>query len=225
MEREAYQRLLLELGKAKLVAVSKNASIDQIETLRNWGQLDFGENRVQSLAEKSQYFHHKNGNELLRWHFIGKLQSKKINSLLKVPGLFSIHSIDSFELLQKLGQKLNERQQILEKIFLQVNLTGEAEKNGFTDFDQLLEAAKYGLSKLSGEIKTFGLMAMATWRTDVKEEEASRCFQETFNWKQKLEKKFKTQIELSMGMSSDYQTALKYHTDYVRIGRQLFNNT
>jgi PLP dependent protein len=204
--QERYTDLLAQLGDVSLVAVSKQASQDQIQELINLGHKDFGENRVDQLLERAQYFEKQD----LRWHFIGNLQSNKLKTLMQVPSLFAIHSIDRLSILKKiLALKPTA------KIFLQIKTSPEDEKAGFLEGSELEEAMD--LLKIS-PYKLEGLMTMAPIRSSDPINAAKRSFDQLSSLKMRLN----PQLKLSMGMSSDYHLALDYGTNYVRIGSSLF---
>ena len=94
------QDILKEIGKTTLVAVSKYSTVDEIQFAYDAGHRAFGENRVKDLEIKSTHFFDK-GLHDIRWHFIGNLQSNKINKLFSIKHLVSIHSIDSLKLLEE----------------------------------------------------------------------------------------------------------------------------
>ncbi len=210
-----YKEELDKFPAAKLLAVSKTKSSEFIKKAYSLGQRDFGENKVQELVLKS--------NELkeccpdIRWHFIGSLQSNKINGLLGVKHLVSIHSIDSIKLLNKLIQKSSDRKLGL---FLQVNTSGEIEKSGFNTDDEVLEAIKQ-MEKLSG-FYLQGLMTIGKIRTENFNEEAKICFNRVSELKQRIDSSQGLNLELSMGMSSDYKIALDYKSNWIRIGSGIF---
>jgi pyridoxal phosphate enzyme (YggS family) len=197
-------------GPTKLLCVSKTKPAIMTHDLYKHGVRDFAENQVQDLLAKSLEL--KDLTEL-RWHFIGKLQSNKINQLLKVKNLVAIHSIDSVKLLQKLLKK--EVEQGI-GLFLQVNTSGEMEKSGFTDISQIREAAM--MIEQSSSFKLQGLMTIGKIRTDAFEKDARSCFQSLVEIRDSLDK----DLELSMGMSSDYQIAMECGATWVRIGSQIF---
>jgi pyridoxal phosphate enzyme (YggS family) len=205
---------------ASLLAVSKTKPASDIQIAYVCGQRDFGENKVQELLEKSLEL--KVTCPDIRWHFIGGLQSNKINMLLKTQNLVSIHSIDSIKLLNKLLSK-NIDKKI--GIFLQINTSGEEEKGGFatTDKKEIFDAVE--LIREHSHFYLQGLMTIGKIRTENFEEDAALCFNELVDLKADISQKFKlNEIELSMGMSSDYPIALKLGTNWVRIGSNIFGS-
>jgi pyridoxal phosphate enzyme (YggS family) len=205
---------------ASLLAVSKTKPASDIQTAYECNQRDFGENKVQELLDKSLEL--KESCPDIKWHFIGGLQSNKINMLLKTENLVSIHSIDSIKLLNKLISK-NIDKNI--GIFLQVNTSREQEKGGFaiSNKEEIFEAVK--LLREQTHFFLQGLMTIGKIRTENFEEDAIICFQELADLKSDICKSFDLEtLELSMGMSSDYPMALKLGTNWVRIGSNIFGS-
>ena len=187
----------------KIIAVSKTFKLDKILPLVEHGHIDFGENKVQEAVEK--WTEVKKKNLKIKLHMIGKLQSNKVKSAVK---LFDyIHSVDS----QKLAKKILEEQLKLGKrvkIFLQVNIGDESQKSGIkkNDLDKLVYYCK--------EIKLdiIGLMCIPPANIDP---------EYYFKEMQQLNKNYDFK-ELSMGMSSDYIQAAKNLSTYLRIGSSIF---
>ena len=96
-----FERINAHIGKAELVAVTKYSPLEDLFLAYEIGHRNFGENRVKDLEVKAKAFHDKGFHDV-RWHFIGNLQSNKLNQLLKIKNLYSIHSVDSLKLLEKL---------------------------------------------------------------------------------------------------------------------------
>lgn len=207
----SFEEVIKSIQKStKLLCVSKTKPAIMTYDLYKHGVRDFAENQVQDLLAKSIEL--KDLSEV-RWHFIGKLQSNKINQLLKVKNLVAIHSIDSVKLLEKLLKKEVEQEVGL---FLQINTSGENEKSGFTEYAQIQEAAQ--MIKGSCGFKLQGLMTIGRIRTDEFEKDARSSFQSLVDIRDRLDGK----LELSMGMSSDYKIAMEYGANWVRIGSQIF---
>ncbi len=196
----------------RLLVVSKTQTTDDIRSLYEAGQRDFGENRVQELEEKDAALADLND---LRWHLIGHLQSNKISKLNKIARLASIHSVDDADLMNKLIAGLKLPRPV--GLFLQVNTSGEDEKSGFEDEKSLMEAL-IKLSSLSSPAFLQGLMTMGTIRTEDVTGEAHRCFKALKDMRDRLCPKG----ELSMGMSGDYLIARDYASDWVRVGSKIF---
>lgn len=200
----------------KLIAVSKTKSEQMIREAYALGQRDFGENKVQELLEKSL---HLGDLEEIRWHFIGTLQSNKVNQLLKVENLVSIHSVDSFSLLNKILRKESRRKI---GIFLQVNTSKETEKSGFVSQQDIIESVQHLEDSHSFYFQ--GLMTIGKIRTEQFERDAKECFLSLKEISLKLEPFTSRTVELSMGMSQDYLIAQECGSHWVRIGSQLFGS-
>jgi pyridoxal phosphate enzyme (YggS family) len=199
--------------EVNLLAISKTKPVEMIKELYTYGVTDFGENKVQDLLSKS--------NELadldINWHFVGHLQTNKINQILKVKNLVAIHSVDSEDLLNKILKK-DTRMPI--GLFLQINTSEEDEKSGFamdTDFTDMILSIKN-----SSSFDLQGLMTMGRIRTDEFEADAKKCFIALNKVKEKLDKDHYLDLELSMGMSQDFEIAQDFGTNWVRIGSSLF---
>lgn len=197
----------------KLLAVSKTKPSEYIRIAFESGQLDFGENKVMELLEKSEDLSDLN----INWHFIGHLQSNKINHLLRVKNLVSIHSIDSEKLLRKILSK-----KPLQKIglFLQLNISGEQEKSGFLPNENLADLIKLILDSENYFLQ--GIMGIGKIRTESFREDAENGFLLLKNIKEKLDNDHDMELELSMGMSQDFEIAMEYGSNWVRIGSFIF---
>lgn len=195
-----------------LLAVSKTKPITAIEVAYDCGQRDFGENKVQELFEKATQLRDK---PEIRWHFIGSLQSNKVNKLLETPHLAAIHSIDRLSLLEKVLKKPSSI-----GLFLQINTSGEVEKSGFTEADHIHKAIS--LIKAQKVYRLQGLMTMGSIRAQDFEQAARASFKQLQELKSELDAAYGLDLELSMGMSQDFLLALEYGSHWVRIGSQIF---
>ena len=196
----------LELNRIKIIAVSKTFPIDEILPLINHGQIHFGENKVQEAIEKWQEI--KQDFKHLQLHMIGKLQSNKVKFV--VPLFDYIHSLDSLKLAKKIAEEQNKVKKRL-KIFIQINIGNEEQKNGIDEGD-LEEFYKKCVNEL--ELNIVGLMCLPPKNNNTKE-----YFIKMKNLAQKINVK-----ELSMGMSNDYLDAAKHGATYLRIGSKVFGN-
>ncbi|MES2527056.1 MAG: YggS family pyridoxal phosphate-dependent enzyme [Bdellovibrionota bacterium] len=222
-DRKAFLERKLSEVQAKLkpgvslLIVSKTRPIEDIQMYYDLGVRDFGENRVQELFEKSELL--KKKCPKIRWHMIGHLQSNKINQLFTIENLFAIHSVHDQALLDKL-MKAEIRLSHVVEIYLQYNTSKEQEKSGFETYTELKSAAECALR--SRNLKLAGVMTMGTLRTENFEAEAGRCFQDLVVEKNKLEAELNLKLKTSMGMSQDYQIAVREGTDCVRLGTMMF---
>lgn len=222
-DRKAFLATKLSQVKAKLgphtllLIVSKTRPIEDIQMYYELGHRDFGENRVQELFEKSELLKKKCPG--IRWHMIGHLQSNKINQLFAIESLFAIHSVHDQALLEKLMKAENRLSHSVE-IYLQYNTSHEEEKSGFETYSDLRAAAESAVR--ARKLSLSGIMTMGTLRTDNFEREAGRCFQELQVEKAKLEAELNIKLKTSMGMSQDYEIAVREGTDCVRLGTMMF---
>ena len=191
------------VNNPKIVAVSKTFKIDKILPLIDHGHTDYGENKVQEAIEK--WTEIKKNNSQIKLHMIGKLQTNKVKSAVQIFDF--IHSVDSLKLAKKIADEQNKLNKKI-KIFLQVNIGDEVQKSGVhkKEINQLVSYCKeIGLDVI-------GLMCIPPINYD-----PERYFEEM----NKLNKDLGF-TELSMGMSSDYLTAIKYLSTYVRVGSSIF---
>ena len=187
----------------KIIAVSKTFKIDHIMPLIDHGHLDYGENKVQEAIEK--WTNIKNKNKNIKLHLIGGLQTNKVKLAVRI--FDYIHSLDSKKLADKISYQLKE-QNMETKIFIQVNLGKEKQKSGILE-DELIDFYKY-CNDLN--LNIIGLMCIPPLNQD-----STKYFLRM----QELNKKIGLK-ELSMGMSADYISAIKYDSTFVRIGSEIF---
>ena len=187
----------------KIIAVSKTFKIDKILPLIEYGHTNYGENKVQEAVEK--WTEIKKTNPELKLHMIGKLQTNKVKYAVQI--FDYIHSVDSEKLAKKIADEQNKINKKI-KIFLQVNIGNEDQKSGINT-NQVSQLASY--CKEVG-LDLIGLMCIPPINLN------PESYFEEMN---KLNKKLGFE-ELSMGMSSDYLTAVKYLSTYVRVGSSIF---
>ena len=188
----------------KVIAVSKTFSMDSILPVINHGHIDFGENKIQEAVVKWQdikekYIH-------LKLHMIGRLQKNKVKYAVK---LFDyIHSLDNLRLAEKIAnEELKQNKKI--KIFIQVNISEENQKNGIVTKEL---NNFYNVCINDFKLNIIGLMCIPANNT-----KNSYHYKEMYDVAKKLKIK-----ELSMGMSGDYLDALNYGATYLRIGSKIF---
>lgn len=207
---ETAKRVGRDPKEVTLVGVCKYATIEQIQQAYDAGIRNFAESRLPDCLEKITCL----PTDII-WHFIGTLQSNKINHAL---GPFSlIHSVDSVKLASLLAQKSKERN-ITTRILLQVNTSGEKTKQGFTAsscrscFEQILS--------LTG-IQVEGLMTMAPLTSDPGV--VRHCFSTLKMLRNELQT-IHPLPHLSMGMSQDFLIAIEEGATLIRIGSRLFKD-
>jgi PLP dependent protein len=186
------------LKDVTIVCASKYYHVDEIKKIFHLGYSHMGENRVDILKEKKSLLK----DYPLTWHFIGHLQRNKVDAIIH--DIDVLHSLDSLELAKKI-QSL--RLTPLE-VFIQVNATGEPQKYG-VEIEKV--SSFYEELKKYDKIKVVGLMTMGKI-DDLHATE--RAFKKTYETNQVL-----NLTSISMGMSDDYEIALKYETTHVRLGR------
>ena len=190
----------------KIIAVSKTFSYEYIKPLVDYGHVHFGENKIQEAQMKWREI--KKNQPSIKLHMIGKLQSNKAKDAVN---LFDyIHSVDNLKLAKLLAQYENDINKKL-SYFIQVNIGHEPQKSGISP-DGLEDFYHYCTRDL--KLNIIGLMAIPP--NDNKE---SFYFQNLMELNQSLQLK-----DLSMGMSGDFQEAIKYKSTFVRIGSSIFGN-
>ncbi len=190
--------------KVNIIAVSKTFNLDHIKPLIDHGHDHFGENKVQEAMSKWRNMK-KNRSEI-KLHMIGKLQSNKAKNAFEI--FDYIHSLDS----KKLADIFSKCEAVSGKnlkYFIQVNIGAEEQKSGISisEVEQF-----YDYCKKEKKLNILGLMAIPP--NDHKTREYFKTLNE-LNLSLGLK-------ELSMGMSSDYEEAVKHNATFVRIGSSIF---
>ena len=193
-------------NKANLVCVTKTFTLDVIKPLVDYGHVDFGENKVQETMIKWSEFIKLNPK--INLHMLGKIQSNKIDEIVKI---FSfVHSLDN----EKHSIKFNESEKKFKKklnYFIQVNIGNEMQKSGI-QISLVKDFVKFCQKDLN--LNILGLMCIPPLNQN------PNFF---FNKLYKLNKECNLS-NLSMGMSSDYEIAIKNGANYVRVGSCIFGN-
>lgn len=214
---ENSKRLLDGSGSnVRLLAVSKTFPSPFLKEAYDAGQKLFGENYVQEALEKIEDF--KSKGLSAEFHLIGPLQSNKVK---KVIGKFSlIHSVDRLSLLREIS-KVSHSQGIIQDILIQVNTSKEETKSGVSK-EKVSELVSLAL-ELPG-INLKGLMCIGAYYDSSQEEDIRASdFIELYQIRDSLEEEFKISLpELSMGMSHDFELAIKYGATIVRVGSGIF---
>ena len=187
----------------KIIAVSKTFPIEHIQPAIDYGHLHFGENKVQEALEK--WTEIKEKNKSIKLHLIGKLQTNKVKFCL--PLFDFIHSLDNIKLADKIANE-QVKKNFKPKLFIQVNIGDEDQKNGI-----VLSQFESFYKKIENfELDIVGLMCIPPFVDDTE-----------IYFKKMIEILKKTNFkELSMGMSNDYLSAAKNSATYVRIGSKIF---
>lgn len=198
----------------QLIAVTKTVPIDPIKHVFEAGCFDFGENRIQEALKKIPYLP-----STIRWHFIGTLQSNKVNKAISTFHL--IHSVDTPDLARKIS-KASQEKGVTTSILLQVNTSQELSKHGLTGEEW--RAYLKEMDQLPA-IQLNGLMTIAPLVED--QALIQRCFRQL----RLLREEFRQELKdpkifhhLSMGMSHDYPLAIAEGATLVRIGSAIFGD-
>ena len=197
-----------------LVVVTKTQPLDKILEVYNLGYKILGENKVKELVDK-----HDELPEDIQWHLIGHLQTNKVKYI--APFVHIIQSVDSLKLLCEINKQAAKNNRII-NCLLQIYIANEKSKFGlnFSEAELLLKSEEFIAMK---NIAIIGLMGMAT-NTDYNEQ-ISKEFHSLKLFFDKLKQLQTSNMKLeilSMGMSSDYQTAIKEGSTMVRIGSSIF---
>jgi pyridoxal phosphate enzyme (YggS family) len=191
--------------KTTLIVVTKNQELNKINLLINEKHFDFGENRVQEATFKWKNL--ISTNTQLKLHLIGKLQSNKAKDAFQI--FDYIHTLDN-EKLAQIFSKLESTSSKKIKYFIQVNVGNESQKNGIS-VDKLNQFIKYCINDL--KLNVIGLMCIPPLETD-----PSKYFIKLADLA-----KANNLNELSMGMSNDYENAIKNGATFVRLGSKIFS--
>ncbi len=205
-----FQQAIKAFPEAKIIAVSKLQSEENIKKLADLGQKDFAENYVQEFSKKEDSLRSLK----LNWHFIGHIQTNKLKLIVGKTKL--IHSVDSLKLLEKINQQ-SEQMKIVTEFLLQINLSKEDTKNGI-----YLEELDPVINQLATfkSIQIKGLMTMPPLQNEPKEN--LPYFKKLRELRDSLITEFPSCRELSMGTSTDYDIALEQSATMIRIGTALF---
>ena len=189
-----------------IVAVSKTFEMNKIMPLVKYGHIHFGENKIQESLNKWPKIKEQYPN--LKLHMLGKIQSNKAKYLF--PLFYYIHSLDNLK-LAKIISGLQLKQKIKPKIFIQINIGNEIQKNGIEIKN--LESFYNECTENLG-LNIIGFMCLPP--SDKTPSKYFKLMKElTFNY---------NLTDLSMGMSGDYIEAIKYRSTYLRIGSNIFGS-
>ena len=204
------KRIKKEVGDNVLVvAVSKTKSIDCIKKAYETGHRDFGENKIQEMTSKF--------NDLpkdINWHMIGHIQTNKVKYL--APYVSLIHSLDSLKLANEINKQALKNNKIIECL-IQYRISNEETKFGLNE-NEVMDIIK--LQDNFEGLRITGLMGMASFVDD--QNVIDKEFKKLKNLFDKIKlsnKKFKI---ISMGMTLDYNLAIKNGSNMIRIGSKIF---
>ena len=197
--------------QVKLVAVSKTKPVEDLMEAYNAGQRIFGENKIQEMAEKCEQMPKD-----IEWHMIGHVQTNKVKYM--APFVNLIHAVDSLKLLKEINKQGKKNERII-SCLLQIKIALEDSKFGLAQEDAKTILTSEIFKELT-HVKVVGLMGMATFTDD--ESQITTEFKTLKNCFDAFQNEHTNIKELSMGMSSDYQLAIKEGSTMVRIGSAIF---
>jgi len=203
---QACERSHRSLDEITLVAITKGVEVPAIRTAFEYGIRDFGENRVQEAEGKIAQL--AGLKPAITWHMVGHLQSNKAKSAVELFDI--IHSVDSIKLAEVLSRRVEKPLPVL----LEVNVSGEATKGGFSVGET--EAAVKAIKQLPN-LKVLGLMTVAPFVADP--EEVRPVFRKLRELRDSLGLE-----HLSMGMTDDFEVAVEEGATMLRIGRAIFGD-
>ncbi|MHC5251434.1 YggS family pyridoxal phosphate-dependent enzyme [Listeria kieliensis] len=210
--KEACKKSGRSEAEVNLVAVTKTIDVAGMKELYDLGIRDFGENRVDVFLEKYEAFQDFSD---IRWHFIGSLQTRKVKQIIDKVDF--IHSLDRVSLAEEIEKRA------IKPVccFLQLNVSGEESKHGFTK-ESALAFLKQADFK---QIEIVGLMTMAPITENEDDlHEIFHTLKEAGAEIASLQLNQVTASELSMGMTNDYSIAIEEGATYIRVGRALVND-
>ncbi|QIQ41544.1 MAG: YggS family pyridoxal phosphate-dependent enzyme [Buchnera aphidicola (Aphis urticata)] len=201
-----------ELKKIKIIAASKNQSVENIQTALLSGIYEFGENYIQEGINKIKKL--KQNNKII-WHFIGKLQSKKTKLVAQY---FDWCQTIDREKIAILLNKYRTNKQVPINVLIQINISKEDNKNGISikNYHKLAEI----VSKMSN-LNFRGIMAMPKKKKEIIKYQDYKNISDIFNI---LKHKYQSVDTLSLGTSFDIKTAIMYNSNMIRIGKNIFRN-
>lgn len=209
------ERACAESGRdpasVQLVAVVKYAELAWIRKLVSLGMTTLAESRPQQLVERVPLFPAS-----VRWHMIGHLQTNKVRRVL--PLVERIHAVDTLKLLEAI-ERIAVEENLSPQVLLEVNVSGEAAKQGFApeELREKWDEAVAGLQRTTVR----GLMTMAPNTEDL--EDARRTFAGLRALRDELQGRGGVALpELSMGMTNDFEVAIREGATHIRLGSALF---
>jgi pyridoxal phosphate enzyme (YggS family) len=199
-------------GNVRLVAVSKRKPVELLQEAFDAGERHFGENYVQELIQKAPEM-----SEDINWHFIGALQSNKAAQLVKkVPNLFMVETVSGLKLANQLNKACVKAERRPLKVMVQVNTSSEESKSGIAP-DECIPLVSHITEECPG-LEFAGLMTIGLAGD-------RECFQSLAACRNNVCSKLglnAAEIELSMGMSGDFELAIEMGSTNVRVGSTIF---
>ena len=207
MNLEIYKSIRSDLNGTCLVAVSKKHSVEKIMALYNEGHRDFGENFIQELVEKRKQLPKD-----INWHFLGNIQTNKIKLIAQHSSL--IQSVGRTKVYNHLLKTGLEKEI---KILLQLKLGHEDTKSGLTE-KEIIRIIEHHPE--DSNVKVCGLMGIT--ENNISETERAEQFDQCNNLYSQIRATAKNVEILSLGMSNDWEGAIKHGSTMIRIGTKIF---
>ena len=198
------EKSISEIG---IIAVSKKKSLEHIKIAFNLGLKDFGENYAQELQKKSEELQ----NLKIIWHFIGPIQSNKIKTIARHANW--IHSLDRNSIVDKLNRECKSLDKVINGC-IQVNISEESSKSGI-DSSKLMSFANHVDSMENINLK--GIMVLPKITGDSKEE-----MRKSKELHEELMSVYPNANYLSMGTTSDFESAIQFGSNLIRVGELIF---
>ncbi|MDX8360013.1 YggS family pyridoxal phosphate-dependent enzyme [Cytobacillus sp. IB215316] len=208
---EASAKVNRDRNDINIIAVTKYVTVERVEEAIQAGITHFGENRDQGFNDKWEQIGAK-----VTWHFIGTLQTRKVKNIINKVDY--IHSLDRLSLAEEIQKRATKPI----KCFIQVNTSGEGSKHGMSPDEVLPFIEKI---KDFSNVSIVGLMTMAPQTDDVSI--IRLCFNKLKELQQQVQAlslAYAPCLDLSMGMSNDYEIAIEEGATYLRIGSSLVGN-
>lgn len=193
----------------KLIAVSKNFEIEDIQQAVDAGLKEFGENRTKELVPKFEHFSNS-----VTWHMIGTLQKNKVKYAVRCADF--IHSVDTISLADEINKTALKNNKI-QKVLVEVKTSFEKSKAGAEE-EEVFKIVDFCKNASNLDVK--GLMTIAPFVDD--EKIIRKSFSDLRLLKEKLNSSGYNLAELSMGMSSDFEIAIDEGATYIRVGTAIF---
>jgi len=194
----------------QLIAVSKTFPLEALRPVYDAGQRDFGENYAQELDEKAQTFAKQGCNDIV-WHYIGRIQSNKIKYI--AAHATYVHAVEKVSHAQALGAKAPGPI----KILVSVNIGREESKGGLMPEDVIETCMQMHEVE---NVEVCGLMCLPPRSQDP--EDSAPLFAKMAALAHEGRSRGVPLTELSMGMSNDFQVAIRYGATWVRVGSAIF---
>ncbi|XP_051780218.1 pyridoxal phosphate homeostasis protein [Erpetoichthys calabaricus] len=208
----------------RLVAVSKTKPPEMVMVAYQHGQRNFGENYVQELLDKASDPKILSSCPEIKWHFIGHLQKNNVNKLMGVPNIFMVETVDSVKLADRVNSSWQKQRLSAQrlKVMVQINTSGEDSKHGLAP-SEAVSMVQHIVSQCPA-LEFIGLMTIGQYGHDLSEG-PNPDFQMLLSKRREVCDTLKLpldKVELSMGMSMDFEHAIEVGSTNVRVGSTIF---